>query len=172
MVGRPLGAARQGRARRVVWLVRIVVVAVGLARGTPYQALYEDYAGRLSWPVELKEIKPRSALPAGRARAEEGRAILRALPKDALLVALDRLGEPLGSEAFAARLRAWQDGGVKTLGFAIGGAEGLDEAVLAAARLKLSLGAMTWPHLLARVMLIEQLYRAASIIAGHPYHRG
>ncbi len=152
--------------------MRIVVVAIGLARGTPYQALYDDYAGRLSWPIELKEIKPKSALPAASARLEEGRAILGALPKDTQLIALDRMGEALGSEALASRLRNWQDGGLKTLGFAIGGAEGLDEAVLQAVRLKISLGAMTWPHLLARVMLVEQLYRAASIIAGHPYHRG
>lgn len=151
--------------------MRIVIAAVGLARGTPFRALFDDYAGRLSWPIELKEIKAKSALPAASARAEEGRAILRALPKDTQIVALDRLGEALGSEAFATRLRNWQDGGVKQLGFAIGGAEGLDEAVLQAARLKLSFGAMTWPHLLARVMLIEQLYRANSIIAGHPYHR-
>ncbi len=152
--------------------MRIVIAAIGIARGTPYQALYDDYAGRLSWPVELKEIKPKSGLPPVSARKEEGRAILRALPKETQLVALDRLGEALGSEAFASRLRTWQDGGIRTLGFAIGGAEGLDEAVLLAARLKFSLGAMTWPHLLARVMLIEQLYRADSIIAGHPYHRG
>lgn len=152
--------------------MRIIIAAVGVARGTPFQALFDDYAGRLGWPVELKEIKPKSALPAATARLEEGRAILGALPKDTQLIALDRMGEALGSEAFASRLRNWRDGGVKTLGFAIGGAEGLDEAVLQAARLKVSLGAMTWPHLLARVMLVEQLYRAASIIAGHPYHRG
>ena len=151
--------------------MRIVIASVGLARGTPHQTLYDDYVGRLSWPVELREIKLKNPLPPAAARVAEGKAILHAMPKDCQLVALDRIGEALGSEALALRLRHWQDGGVKHVGFAIGGPGGLDAAVLRAAQLRLSLGAMTWPHLLARVMLIEQLYRAHAIIAGHPYHR-
>lgn len=170
MVGRPLGAAGQAGARQLA--LRIVIAAVGRARGTPNQALYDDYVGRLPWPIALKEVEAKGPLPSGPLKAEEGRAILRAIPADAPLVALDPGGTALSSEAFAARLGAWQDGGVKQLGFAIGGAAGLDTAVLERATLRLSLGAMTWPHLLARVMLAEQLYRAASIIAGHPYHRG
>ncbi|MSO75018.1 MAG: 23S rRNA (pseudouridine(1915)-N(3))-methyltransferase RlmH [Alphaproteobacteria bacterium] len=151
--------------------MRIVIASVGLARGTPHQTLYDDYVRRLSWPVELREIKLKNPLPPAATRVEEGKALLHAMPKGCQFVALDRIGEALCSEALALRLRHWQDGGVKHIGFAIGGAEGLDAAVLQASQLRLSLGAMTWPHLLARVMLVEQLYRANSIIVGHPYHR-
>ena len=80
-------------------------------------------------------------------------------------------GEGLSSEALAARLRRLQDGGTRTLAFVIGGAEGLSDAVLQRAQFRLSLGAMTWPHLLVRAMLAEQLYRAVSVINNHPYHR-
>jgi 23S rRNA (pseudouridine1915-N3)-methyltransferase len=153
--------------------MRIVIAAVGNGRGLAAQALYDDYAARLPWPTELKEIEAKRASgPPGAIKSEEGRLILRALPQGATLIALDPRGEALSSEAFAAKLKAWQDGGVKHLGFAIGGADGLDPAVLDAAKFKLSLGAMTWPHLLVRAMLAEQLYRASAIIAGHPYHRG
>ncbi len=172
MVDRPCPAPRQARTKRLIGLpVRIVIASVGLARGSPYQAIYDEYVRRLSWSVELREVKLKNPLPPAAARVEEGKAILNAFPKDCQVVALDRIGEALGSEALALRLRHWQDGGVKNVGFAIGGAEGLDAAVLQSCQLRLSLGAMTWPHLLARVMLIEQLYRAHSIIAGHPYHR-
>jgi 23S rRNA (pseudouridine1915-N3)-methyltransferase len=87
-------------------------------------------------------------------------------------VALDGHGTALGSEGFAARLAAWRDGGAGDLAFLIGGADGLSEAVRKRAQMVLSLGPMTWPHFLARGMLLEQLYRAQQILAGHPYHRG
>ena len=111
----------------------------------------------------------------------EGELILGALPAGARLVALDPGGTAWTSRYFAARLAAWRDGGPTgqargpkahgTLAFAIGGAEGLGEAVVERADAVLSLGAMTWPHLLVRGMLLEQLYRAQQILAGHPYHR-
>ncbi|MBM3557255.1 MAG: 23S rRNA (pseudouridine(1915)-N(3))-methyltransferase RlmH, partial [Alphaproteobacteria bacterium] len=81
-------------------------------------------------------------------------------------------GKMLSTEAVADRLRSWRDGGIKDLAFVLGGADGLSEAVRERATLLLSLGPMTWPHLLARAMLAEQLYRASAILAGHPYHRG
>ena len=98
--------------------------------------------------------------------------MLRAtLPKQAVLVALDARGQSLTSEAFAARLAKWRDGSAGDLAFVIGGADGLEPALVKRADLVLSLGAMTWPHMLARAMLAEQLYRAATILQGHPYHR-
>jgi len=152
--------------------VRIVIAAVGRGRASPVETLYDDYIARLPWKAELKEVELKGPRPPAAAKEEEGRALLRAIPAGAFVIALDGRGEALSSEAFAARLKRLQDEGTKTLAFVIGGAEGLDGAVLTAARLTLSLGAMTWPHLLVRAMLAEQLYRAASIIAGHPYHRG
>lgn len=103
-------------------------------------------------------------------RRREGEAILAALPAAVLLVALDLGAVAEGSEALAARLERWEATG-RPLAFAIGGAEGLDPAVLARAEHRLSLGPLTWPHFLVRGMLAEQLYRAQCIRSGHPYHR-
>ena len=96
---------------------------------------------------------------------------LRRLSSFSRLIALDMRGKSLSSEDFAALLSRWRDEGAGDLAFAIGGAEGLDDTLCAAAALTLSLGAMTWPHMLVRVMLAEQLYRAQTILTGHPYHR-
>ena len=97
--------------------------------------------------------------------------LLAAVPQGARLVALDERGKNLDSPAFAALMGRWQDDGLGDLAFAIGGPDGLSPAVLERADLTLSLGPMTWPHLLVRVLLVEQLYRAQSILDGHPYHR-
>jgi 23S rRNA (pseudouridine1915-N3)-methyltransferase len=97
--------------------------------------------------------------------------ILAALPAGVPLVALDERGLSWPSRLFAERIAGWRDRGIGELAFAIGGAEGLDPAVLERAETVLSLGPMTWPHLLARIMLLEQIYRARQILAGHPYHR-
>ena len=90
----------------------------------------------------------------------------------ARIVALDERGRTETSDAFARRLAHWRDDGVRTVGFVIGGADGLDETVRKKADFVLSFGALTWPHMLVRAMLAEQIYRAQSILAGHPYHRG
>ncbi|HZD24694.1 MAG TPA: 23S rRNA (pseudouridine(1915)-N(3))-methyltransferase RlmH [Alphaproteobacteria bacterium] len=150
--------------------MRVTVAAVGRARGRAEAELFAAYVKRLPWPLTLKEIEERAGAPAERCR-REGERLLAALPGDALVVALDPGGRMLDSPGFAAALQGWQDSGRRDLGFVIGGADGLDPAVLARADARLSLGPMTWPHMLARVMLAEQLFRAASILAGHPYHR-
>jgi 23S rRNA (pseudouridine1915-N3)-methyltransferase len=104
-------------------------------------------------------------------RAREAELILGARPKGAPLIALDEKGARWSSRTFAERLALWRDQGVADLAFAIGGADGLENTVREQADLALSLGAMTWPHLFVRAMLLEQLYRAQQILAGHPYHR-
>jgi 23S rRNA (pseudouridine1915-N3)-methyltransferase len=121
--------------------------------------------------VAIVEIEARQRLPAAVLKAREAELILAALPPGARLVALDEHGASWSSRDLADRLAAWRDQGVSELAFAIGGADGLGAAVLNRATTTLSLGRMTWPHLLVRGMLLEQLYRAQQILAGHPYHR-
>ena len=150
--------------------MRLVVAAVGRAGDDPAGRVFESYRRRLPWPLELREVRVGGSGRAGRAR--EAAALLKGLPAQACVVALDGAGAALTSEAFAARLADVRDRGTQVMAFLIGGPEGLDAPVLARADIVLSLGPMTWPHLLARAMLAEQLWRAASILSGHPYHRG
>ena len=161
--------------------MRIVVAAVGRSRaakgGAPEQTLFDDYARRLvargpaGLTLELREVEERRKLPVEARRTAEGDLLLGQIPEGATRVALDARGKTLSSEDFAKRLARWRDDGVADLAFAIGGADGLDRRLIDGAALVLSLGAMTWPHLLARVLLAEQIYRAQSILLGHPYHR-
>ncbi len=146
-----------------------LILAVGRLRAGPERALYDHYAARLRPPPEVAEIAEARG-SAAEIRRREGAALLAAIPDGALPVALDLGGEALDSEAFAARLARWQEA-ARAPCFVIGGAEGLDPAVLARAECRLSLGAMTWPHLLVRALLAEQLFRAQAILANHPYHR-
>ena len=149
--------------------MRLVVAAVGRGRDDPAQRLFEDYRKRLPWPLELREVRAGGGGKTGRER--EAAALLKGLPADAYIVALDGAGKELTSEEFAARLASIRDDGTAVVAFLIGGADGHGDAVLARADTVLSLGPMTWPHLLVRAMLAEQLWRAASILSGHPYHR-
>lgn len=150
--------------------MRCLVLAVGRCRDPALQALLDRYLSRLAGTVEIRELEARGE-PARRC-AQEARAILEAVPAGAPLVALDERGELLTSAALADRLQRLQIETGKTLVFAIGGADGLDPCVRARARLVLALGRLTFPHELARLLLVEQLYRVHTILAGHPYHRG
>jgi 23S rRNA (pseudouridine1915-N3)-methyltransferase len=151
--------------------MRITVIAAGRAKSDPARDLYDLYAGRLRWPLALREVEEHRALPPAELTKREGELILKAVPAGARLVALDERGKALNSRAFAALIGRWQDEGHAELAFAIGGAEGLSPAVLERADLRLSLGPMTWPHLLVRALLAEQLFRAQAILDSHPYHR-
>lgn len=119
----------------------------------------------------LREVEERRKLPVDQHKAAEAALLLAEIPKGATVVALDARGKSLSSEDFAIRLGRWRDDSVGDLAFVIGGADGLDRGILERAAFTLSLGSMTWPHLLARAMLAEQIYRAQSILIGHPYHR-
>ena len=151
--------------------MRIFVVAVGRAGRGPEGALYEHYSNRISPPPVLKEVEEKRPLSSNEKKRREGALLLGAAPKRATFVALDAKGRRLSSNAFADKLSGWRDSGVRDLAFAIGGADGLDKSVVDHADLVLSLGDMTWPHLLARALLAEQLFRAQCILSGHPYHR-
>lgn len=151
--------------------MRLLIAAVGRLRAGPHRDLYADYMGRLPWTAELREFEAATSRSAVERQRREAELLLGALPPDALLVALDPRGRQLTSEDLAKRIGQWRDGGIGTLAFAIGGADGLDDRVRQKAQLVLSFGSLTWPHMLVRVMLAEQLFRAASILSGHPYHR-
>lgn len=136
---------------------------------------FAEYRKRLShWlPLELVEITPGlrgKGRDAARAMAEEGERVLAAIPKGALVIALDGRGSAWSSEQLATRLENWRGQG-RDLALLIGGPEGHSPEVLAAAELRWSLGPLTLPHMLVRLLLAEQLYRAAAMLANHPYHR-
>jgi 23S rRNA (pseudouridine1915-N3)-methyltransferase len=134
------------------------VIARGKIARSPEEDLVERYAKRIAWPLKLTEL-PETG----------GRIPDPATPYKTVL--LDEKGKNLGSEEFAAILGRWRDDGMRECRFVIGAADGHSDAERAEADLLLSFGKATWPHLLARAMLAEQLFRATSILAGHPYHR-
>ena len=117
-------------------------------------------------------MEERKRLSGAELTHSEGQLLLNAVPDGARIVVLDGIGKGLSSRALAETLDRWRDDGVRSTAFVIGGADGLDQAVLQRADLKLSLGPQTWPHMMVRAMLAEQLYRAQAILSGHPYHRG
>ena len=155
--------------------MRVTVCAVGRLRAGPEKALIDDYQTRFDrtgrgqglGPLTLTEIDDRK----GGGMAAEAALLDRALPQNARVIALDERGRLMSSPDFAATLARFRDDGCSDLAFLIGGADGLDPTLRDRADLSLSFGKMVWPHMLARVMLCEQLYRAASILAGSPYHR-
>ncbi len=145
------------------------LLAIGRFKAGAERALFEQYNARLRPPLELRELPEGTGSP-GEIRGREGAAILAALPANALVVALDLGGAAPASEALAALAARWEEA-ARPIAFVIGGAEGLDPAVLGRAAHRLSLGPLTWPHLLVRALLAEQLFRAQCIRANHPYHR-
>lgn len=151
--------------------MRLWLAAIGRARPGPARDLFEEYRGRLGWPLTLKEVESRKRVEGEELKRLEAELLLSAIPDGATLVALDERGRTVSSEAFAQRIGQWRDGGVADLAFIIGGADGLADEVRRRAALVLAFGPMTWPHMLVRGLLAEQLYRAQQILAGHPYHR-
>jgi 23S rRNA (pseudouridine1915-N3)-methyltransferase len=151
--------------------IRLYILAVGRQRRGPLFELQSLYAGRVLPPPTIIEIEEKRHLPPTELKQREAELIVAALPPGARLVALDQRGAAWSSVELAHRLAVWRDAGSGAVAFAIGGADGLGTAVIERSDAVLSLGKMTWPHLLVRGMLLEQLYRAQQILAGHPYHR-
>ena len=151
--------------------MKLVILAVGRGRATPEQELATEWLARLPQDGELIEVE--SKLPAGDARRkDEGQRLLRHCPDNIPLVACDPRGRDTSSEAMAKLLARWRDTGMASACFAIGGADGHSQELLEHAEARIAFGSATWPHMLFRAMLAEQLYRATMILAGHPYHRG
>ena len=151
--------------------MELLIVAVGRSRDAPMAALLDEYARRCPWPIRRVEVQPKDTIPPERRMAAEAELLLAAVPPGAALVALDERGQDLASADLARRLGDWRDQGRRTAAFLIGGPDGIAEHALAASDLRLAFGRQTWPHRLVRVMQAEQLYRATTILAGHPYHR-
>jgi 23S rRNA (pseudouridine1915-N3)-methyltransferase len=158
--------------------MKLRILAVGRARTGPEAALIAEYQKRMHWPLIIEEVEERRPVSGAELKVREGALLQAAIDRAAtktggqpVLVALDERGKTLGSRDFATRLKAWEEQGAPEILFLLGGADGLAPELRAQANFVLSLSQMTWPHLLARAMLVEQLYRAQQILAGHPYHR-
>jgi 23S rRNA (pseudouridine1915-N3)-methyltransferase len=159
--------------------VRLHLVAVGRLKAGPERDLAGRYAERfaasgralgLTGPA-IREIAESQARDAPGRKAHEAALILAALPDDGLAIRLDERGEAISSDGFGAVIRKARDTGQRDMAFVIGGADGLGDAVAARAPRAICFGRMTMPHQIARVLLLEQLYRAATLLSGHPYHR-
>ncbi|MBK6897547.1 MAG: 23S rRNA (pseudouridine(1915)-N(3))-methyltransferase RlmH [Alphaproteobacteria bacterium] len=151
-------------------MFKIEIIAVARIKKGPYADLAEEYSKRIRWPLDIREIDARHTSPA-QGQAEEELKILKSLKPDAIKIALDERGETLSSTQFAKILGGYRDEGAGTLQFIIGGADGLTSQIRIQTQKQISFGRQTWPHLLARIMLLEQIYRAQQILSGHPYHR-
>jgi len=155
--------------------MRLHLCAVGRLRAGPERDLVDDYLQRLDRTGRPLGLGPATEHEAedrkGGGIAAEGLLLARAIPDGAALCVLDERGKTLSSPEFAQALAGWRDSGRQDAAFVIGGADGVDPALRARADLTLSFGRMVWPHMLVRVMLAEQLYRAYTVLSGHPYHR-
>jgi 23S rRNA (pseudouridine1915-N3)-methyltransferase len=147
--------------------MHILIAAVNRFKSSdPLAKVFQEYCKRMRWRVEVKEINPQPSPD------DEANLILEAVPPAAPIILLDETGKNLRSTEFSSLIERYQIHGHSKLVFAIGGDFGHGAAMRARAEIAIAFGENTWPHLLTRVLLIEQLYRAQQIIAGHPYHRG
>jgi len=159
--------------------MRLIVAAIGRLKAGPERELAERFRDRVAKAgravalrdIEVVEIRDSKATDVARRVLEESIAIANIIPERAIVVALDATGDNLDSGSVTGLLRSWRDAGRPAVVFCIGGADGLGADVKRRADLKLAFGAATWPHQMVRIMLLEQLYRAVTILAGHPYHR-
>jgi 23S rRNA (pseudouridine1915-N3)-methyltransferase len=159
--------------------MRLVVISIGRLKQGPerelaerYRERFDDMGRKLGFRgLEVHEIPESRARDAATRIAEEAAAISAAIPEKSVLVALDERGDNIDSAVFARHLGRWRDDQATNTIFAIGGADGLSPDLRRKAKLRLAFGSATWPHQMVRVMLLEQIYRAATILSGHPYHR-
>ncbi|MET3842089.1 23S rRNA (pseudouridine(1915)-N(3))-methyltransferase RlmH [Bradyrhizobium sp. OAE829] len=159
--------------------MKIVVVSIGRLKQGPerelaerYRERFEDIGRKLGFRgLEIHEIPESRARDAATRIAEEAAAITALIPEKCVLVALDERGKSIDSASFAQQIGRWRDEAVANTIFTIGGADGLSPDLQRRAKLRIAFGSATWPHQMVRVMLLEQIYRAATILSGHPYHR-
>ncbi len=159
--------------------MKVTIACVGKMKAGAEKDMFERYLDRARkagrsvgiTSVSVTELSESRAARAADRKDEEAQLLLNALPSGTILIAMDEHGKALSSEAFAKKVGNWADQGAPDVVLAIGGADGHGQALLQRADLKLALGSMTWPHQLVRIMCGEQIYRAITILTGHPYHR-
>ena len=153
--------------------MRFLIVAVGRAKTGPEKALFQLYQERVQAPfsLQLKEVEEKRAFKGDELRKREASLLLGCVNDESFVIALDEREKSMSSQEFASKIGDWRDEGIRDLVFIIGGADGLDKSIRGRAQYALSFGAQTWPHMLVRGLLVEQLYRAQCILYGHPYHR-
>lgn len=160
--------------------MRLLIAAVGRLKAGPERELLARYLDRANAsgkplalsPLNVIEVPESVAQSPAKRKSDEAKALLAAIPDKAKLIALDERGKSIPSEDFANRLARFRDDGAASTVFLIGGADGLDEAFRKKAELVFAFGGSTFPHQIVRILLVEQIYRAQTILSGHPYHRG
>ena len=151
--------------------MKITIITVGRMKKGSEKNLWDLYAKRLKWSLVLKEVEEKNVLGPQEIKRKEAELLFSKVPKGALLIAMDQNGLLLSSPELAKKIGLWQDNGISDLAIVVGGSEGLDQTVIDKADLKIAMGKMTWPHMLARILLLEQIYRAQCILGNHPYHK-
>lgn len=153
--------------------MKITIISIGKFENSPHRATFETYLKRLKWTIELKEFEAKNGknLAPAQLKQVEAELILKAIKPGSITILLDEKGKQYSSIDFAKLLQNYGTNGNSHINFVIGGAFGLDEALKSKANGLISFSAMTFPHLMVRSILIEQLYRAESIINNHPYHK-
>ena len=145
-------------------MLRIEILVAGRLKKGAFADLRDEYLKRMTWPVTITEVEGRSA-------EEEQSRLIEKIKPQSVLIALDEKGKVFSSREFSAKLSEFSTQGQTDIQFLIGGADGLNDDIRKRARFLLAFGPQTWPHMMVRVMLLEQIYRTQQIIAGHPYHR-
>ncbi len=151
--------------------MRLTIASIGKFRGGPLEALYAEYAGRLPWQLNLREAEEKKPLKGEQLKTREAELLMKLVPKGAKRIVLHERGKEYASVELANLLGRFADDGIQDIAFLIGGADGHSQSTLNSADHLLSLGKMTWPHLMVRGLLAEQLFRSHSILTNHPYHR-
>lgn len=151
--------------------MKIKIIVVGHLKSGPEETLLKEYLKRFQWSVEIIEVVAKKGLTQNALKEAEAQLILARLPPGTPLIALDERGQSPTSLEFSQITTSFQNQGISQVAFCIGGADGLHDSVRQRSVKQISFGKMTWPHMLVRVMLVEQLYRAQQILNNHPYHR-
>ena len=151
--------------------MQLIIAAIGRMKASPEKELLDKFIRQTPWEISIRELDAKKGLSGDSLKTAEAKLLLEATESARIRIAMDERGRHLKSEAFAKKMGDWRDNGQTPIAFIIGGQDGLESDLRKSCDFTLSLGELTWPHMLARSMLSEQLYRAHTILSGHPYHR-